>query len=67
MTWAMYDGLLEACERVDAEADIRVLIVRGAGGKAFVAGTDISQFQTFRTADDAIEYERRLEACPGSG
>lgn len=61
MTWAMYDGLLEACERVDAEADIRVLIVRGAGGKAFVAGTDISQFQTFRTADDAIEYERRLE------
>ena len=61
MTWAMYDGLLEACERVDAEADIRVLVVRGAGGKAFVAGTDISQFQTFRTADDAIEYERRLE------
>ena len=67
MTWAMYDGLLEACERVDAEADIRVLIVRGAGGKAFVAGTDISQFQTFRTADDAIEYERRLERVLAPG
>ena len=27
---------------------IRVLILRGAGGKAFVAGTDIAQFQSFR-------------------
>jgi enoyl-CoA hydratase len=61
MTWAMYDGLVEACETVDADADIRVLIVRGAGGKAFVAGTDIGQFRTFSTPDDAIEYERRLE------
>ncbi len=61
MTWAMYDGLLEACEQVDAEAALRVLIVRGAGGKAFVAGTDIGQFQTFRTPDDALDYERRLE------
>ena len=61
MTWAMYDGLVEACETVDADPDTRVLILRGAGGKAFVAGTDIGQFQTFRTAEDAIEYERRLE------
>jgi enoyl-CoA hydratase/carnithine racemase len=61
MTWAMYDGLVDACETVDADADIRVLIVRGAGGKAFVAGTDISQFRAFSTPDDAIEYERRLE------
>lgn len=61
MTWAMYDGLVEACETVDADAELRVLILRGAGGKAFVAGTDIGQFQAFRTPEDAIEYERRLE------
>ena len=61
MTWAMYDGLVEACEKVDADADVRVLILRGAGGKAFVAGTDISQFQTFRTPEDALEYEHRLD------
>lgn len=61
MTWVMYDGLVEACERTDADAEVRVLILRGAGGKAFVAGTDISQFQTFRTAEDALEYERRLD------
>lgn len=61
MTWEMYDALVDACERVDRDAAIRVLILRGAGGKAFVAGTDIAQFQHFRTRDDALAYERRLD------
>jgi enoyl-CoA hydratase/carnithine racemase len=62
MTWAMYDGLVAACERVDADPALRVLILRGAGGKAFVSGTDIAQFQDFRTPQQAIDYERRLDA-----
>jgi enoyl-CoA hydratase/carnithine racemase len=61
ITWAMYDGLVAACERVDAEEDIRAMVLRGAGDKAFVAGTDISQFQGFRSPEDALEYERRLD------
>jgi enoyl-CoA hydratase/carnithine racemase len=61
ITWAMYDGLLEACERVDAEEDVRVMVLRGAGDKAFVAGTDIAQFQEFKTPQDALDYERRLD------
>jgi enoyl-CoA hydratase/carnithine racemase len=47
MTWEMYQALVDACERVDRDAGVRVLILRGAGGKAFVAGTDIAQFQNF--------------------
>jgi enoyl-CoA hydratase/carnithine racemase len=61
MTWAMYDGLAAACDAVDTDDELRVLILRGAGGKAFVAGTDIGQFQTFRTPEDAIDYERRMD------
>jgi enoyl-CoA hydratase len=61
MTWAMYDGLVEACERVDADPEVRAVILRGAGGHAFVAGTDISQFESFRTEEDALAYERRLD------
>lgn len=61
VTWAMYDGLLAACERVDAEEELRVMVLRGAGDKAFVAGTDISQFQEFRKPEDALQYERRLD------
>jgi enoyl-CoA hydratase len=61
MTWAMYDGLAAACDAVDADDGLRVLLLRGAGGRAFVAGTDIGQFRTFATADDALEYERRMD------
>lgn len=65
MTWAMYDGLMTACDRVDAEASIRVLVLRGAGDQAFVAGTDISQFRAFATADDALAYERNVNRFVG--
>ena len=58
MTWDMYEALVDACERVDRDEQVRVFILRGAGGKAFVAGTDIAQFQTFRGADDGLPFRR---------
>jgi enoyl-CoA hydratase/carnithine racemase len=61
MTWDMYEALGAACDRVDRDEAIRVLVLRGAGGKAFVAGTDIAQFQAFATAEDGVRYERRLD------
>src|SRR5262245_39112397 len=61
MTWAMYEALVEACERLDRDADLRVLILRGAGGKAFVAGTDIGQFADFDAPGDGVGYEERLD------
>ena len=61
MTWQMYEALAEACERVDRDDSIRVLILRGAGGRAFVSGTDISQFQNFRNREDGLKYEERLD------
>jgi enoyl-CoA hydratase/carnithine racemase len=60
MTWAMYQGLHDACAHVDADERVRVFVLRGAGERAFVAGTDISQFRSFSTAEDALEYERHL-------
>ena len=61
MTWDMYQALLDACDRADAEPEVRVMILRGAGGKAFVAGTDIAQFEHLRTEADALAYERRID------
>ena len=58
LTWNMYERLAQACDDVDADDSIRVFVLRGAGGKAFVAGTDISQFRVFQTAEAGIEYER---------
>ena len=62
MTWAMYDGLASACDKIAGDADVRVAVFRGAGG-AFVAGTDIQQFTAFKDAEDGIAYERRIDAA----
>lgn len=66
MTYAMYDGLEEACVRADEDDAVRVLVLRGAGGRAFVAGTDISQFLEFgsgevTSGEDGVAYEARIE------
>ncbi|HXJ77549.1 MAG TPA: enoyl-CoA hydratase/isomerase family protein [Candidatus Methylomirabilis sp.] len=58
MTWGMYERLSQVCDDVDADPSVRVLVLRGAGGKAFVSGTDIGQFTAFSTAEDGIAYER---------
>lgn len=65
MTWRMYEQLDAACERVAGEPGLRVAVFRGAGGKAFVAGTDIAQFQAFRSVDDGFAYEAKIERYIG--
>jgi enoyl-CoA hydratase len=65
LTWAMYEGLYDCCEHVDADDRVKVLVLRGAGDKAFVAGTDISQFRAFSTPDDALTYERNNNRYAG--
>lgn len=60
MTWEMYDGLVAACDTAEQDPDIRVLVLRGAGDAAFVAGTDIGQFQEFSSGEDGIAYEEKV-------
>ena len=62
MTWRMYEQLGEACAQIRREDGLRVAVFRGAGGKAFIAGTDIAQFRAFRGGDDGIAYEEKMEA-----
>jgi enoyl-CoA hydratase/carnithine racemase len=65
MTFEMYEELYACCERADADDDVRVLVLRGAGGRAFVAGTDIRQFLEFSTGEDGLEYERTIDRVVG--
>jgi enoyl-CoA hydratase/carnithine racemase len=65
LTWAMYEALYRACEEVDTDDALRVMVLRGAGGQAFAAGTDIAQFTTFTTAEDGVRYERDLDRWVG--
>ncbi|MFP3920877.1 MAG: enoyl-CoA hydratase [Dichotomicrobium sp.] len=60
-TFAMYDRLRDICEGAQAGGKVRALVMRGAGGKAFGAGTDMSQFRAFSRPEDAWDYEHRME------
>lgn len=66
LTFAMYQGLIDHCARIDEDPAIKALVVTGAGGKAFAAGTDIAQFRSFSTAEDAIAYERFMDRVMGA-
>ena len=61
LTFAMYDRLGEICATAPTDGRLRALIITGAGGRAFAAGTDISLFRDFRTAADGFAYEARME------
>ncbi|MBM9596467.1 enoyl-CoA hydratase [Roseitranquillus sediminis] len=71
MTFAMYEGLRRICAEMPTDGSVKALVVRGAGGKAFAAGTDMSQFRAFETEEDAWRYEETtdtvltaVERCP---
>jgi enoyl-CoA hydratase len=63
MSVEMWQGLEEILERFAADPAVRVVVLTGAGDKAFVSGADISQFEKNRAnADAQAEYDRRTSA-----
>jgi enoyl-CoA hydratase len=62
LTFEMYDRLGEICAAQSTAGPVKALIITGAGGRAFGAGTDISLFRDFGSAEDGLAYEARMEA-----
>ncbi len=62
LTFQMYEGLAALCREVPTDGSIRAVVIHGAGGKAFAAGTDMTQFRAFERAQDALDYEARIES-----
>jgi len=60
-TFAMYERLAAICEAANNDRSIKVIVFQGAGDKAFASGTDINQFRAFKTPQDALEYEGRID------
>ena len=65
MTYAMYEAIEAAAKRANDDPAVRALVLTGAGA-SFVAGTDISQFADFRTAEQAYGYEDFMERILGA-
>jgi enoyl-CoA hydratase/carnithine racemase len=60
MSLEMWQGFGEALLALRDDETVRVVVLRGAGGKAFVSGADISQFEKVRhNAAASEEYARR--------
>jgi enoyl-CoA hydratase len=60
LTFDMYERIEALCDEVNRDAAVRVMVLRGSGGH-FAAGTDISQFRTFASGEQAIAYERQQD------
>jgi enoyl-CoA hydratase len=70
MTAEMWDAIPPIVQSFEADPEVRVVVMRGAGEKAFVSGADISEFEHARSGPAAIEYDERnarafsaLSAC----
>jgi len=66
MLFGMYERLAEICTSLETDKSVKVLILTGAGDKAFASGTDISQFKAFKTPQDALDYEARIDRVLGT-
>jgi enoyl-CoA hydratase len=71
LTFEMYESVAAFCRGAVDDKDLRAVIITGAGGRAFAAGTDISLFRNFEGSKDGLAYESKIdgilsdiEACP---
>lgn len=71
LTFSMYEALAKICRNAPTDGSVTAIVLSGAGGKAFAAGTDMTQFRAFETPQDALDYEARInsvldavERCP---
>jgi len=60
-TFEMYELLAQICDQANRDRSLKVLVLQGAGDKAFASGTDINQFRAFTTPQHAIDYESRID------
>src|SRR3546814_17694035 len=58
----MWVAVDQALDRFAADDAVRVIVLSGAGGKAFVAGADISKFESERASAEAVAHYNQTTA-----
>jgi enoyl-CoA hydratase/carnithine racemase len=60
----MWEALPQALAGFEADPEVRLVVLAGAGDKAFVSGADISQFEKERSGPEAVQrYEELAEGA----
>jgi enoyl-CoA hydratase/carnithine racemase len=65
LTFDMWRELGDICREIATDTSLRVVTLRGAGGKAFVSGTEIDGFLGFESGEDGVAYERKMDEYIG--
>ncbi|QVQ28851.1 enoyl-CoA hydratase [Achromobacter deleyi] len=64
VSYAMWEAIPVVLKAFAQDPEIRAVVLQGAGGKAFVSGANISQFDTLRSGEEAVQaYEVVAEAA----
>jgi enoyl-CoA hydratase/carnithine racemase len=66
LSFAMWRQLGEICAQIATDRSLRVVVLRGAGGKAFLAGTEIDDFLTFEDGKRGVAYEAEMDGYVGA-
>src|SRR5215510_10641304 len=67
VSYAMWQAVPKIMAAFEADPEVRVIVLTGAGEKAFVSGADISEFEERRSAEDSIKiYDAAGEAAQRS-
>jgi len=63
LNFAAWQGILAAVNELNANPDVRVIIMRGVNSEAFISGADISEFPSHRAN---AEQARIYRSAPGN-
>jgi len=56
----MWEAMPKVLDRFESDPQIRVIVLSGAGDKAFVSGADISQFENQRSSAQGVQYYEEI-------
>ncbi len=67
----MWEAIPKALDRFERDPEVRVIVLKGEGDKAFVSGADVSQYEKQRSSAEGIQYyeeiagrvSERLQSC----
>ena len=63
MSSALMDEFIERLSVLAASADLRALVLTGAGDRAFIGGADIREMSALSNAEEARRFITRLHKC----
>jgi enoyl-CoA hydratase/carnithine racemase len=58
----MWEGIPKALDAFERDPEVRVIVLAGAGDKAFVSGADISQYEKERSTEEGIRRYNRISS-----